>query len=496
MPRFLNKTTLVLASVIMVVGIVGGLFATSTLTLRQDKTEQIPAPTALPATGDIVTLYANDGSAWIQFQTSDYEPDITPYDNLDIVRTRVRLTIKVVGAAVAHIRPNNSIAFIDSWGAYRSAVVIDDADHVADSMSFDLKSGEERTIGLRLDLPSTDNPALLIWNGIDRFAVLSAFDGVIAGAGEEILKAALPTYQSAWIAVPGGNLTVSKLESAAKTTSRGAKLWREDHQFASVAITFQNTQSGRIMWSPDSVTIVDQLGRSYRSYVNAARPSGTPAVAEADPALIPAGSTVQLTLGYEVPLGTDIRYVVIAEGGSMSVVATVPTGDANMVYNDNLVRMLQKASASCAPYADWSARAHAALGQIDTLLTLDLGISATMTPGELRARAQVLRSTGSDLESRDTYEQSGFSESVWLKSVLTQTADTLVSAADARDTDPGITWSVDPGQVATLFGIRDQFATRLAGMDSFFSTGCGDIVNPAASQAASPVASPESSALA
>ena len=89
-----------------------------------------------------------------------------------------------------------------------------------------------------------------------------------------------------------------------------------------MTLTFTNIQDGRYFWSPDRVSVVDRLGRMYVAYpgpVNAAMatPGTTGSIAQN---LISARSTVRLTLRYDVPVGTDLSYVLISVGRAEYVV--------------------------------------------------------------------------------------------------------------------------------------------------------------------------------
>ena len=229
----------------------------------------------------------------------------------------------------------------------------------------------------------------MVWSdGVD-FAVLTAFDGVVPAVGQPLLASAKPTLVTSWLAVPAGILTVTDLNSNARTSSRGPKIWNKDHQYASLTITFRNTQSGRFLWSPDSVTIVDQLGRGYLSRVDFNQSSGPDATPQAaKSAMVPPNSTLRLSLEYMVPLGTEIRYVVISEGASLTVVAATAqsSDDPNLAYNNDLVQMLDLAASECVPYADWSTRAHSALAGLDTVLTTDLAGTPPRTSGDFAPR--------------------------------------------------------------------------------------------------------------
>ena len=200
--------------------------------------------------------------------------------------------------------------------------------------------------------PRPDQPALLIWADGADFAVLAAFNGVVPAVGQPLLASAKPTLVTSWLAVPAGILTVTDLNSNAHTTTRGPKLWNKDRQYASLTITFRNTQSGRFRWSPDSVTIVDQLGRGYQSKVDAIQAptnTATPAAANSASRYTP-NSTVRLSVEYKVPPGTEIRYVVVSDGASMTVVAATAQSadDPNLAYNNDLVQMLDLAA------SEWS----------------------------------------------------------------------------------------------------------------------------------------------
>jgi len=496
MPSRRHRNLIVALVILLVLGLLGALIDSGGLTIRQKRVPAIPLPTALPAIGDNTSIHDSAGKPLLTFLTSDYEPAATPTSDKQS-SSRMLLTITNRSASAIHIRPAAAIALVDTWGARRPIDVINDSGQIVNPAAFDLGSTESRALRLSADLPPTDQPALLIWSDGADFAVLTAFNGVVPAVGQPLLASAKPTLVTSWLAVPAGILTITDLNSNARTTARGPKLWNKDRQYASLTVTFRNTQSGRFRWSPDSVTIVDQLGRGYQSRVDATQaPANTATPPPANSALIPPNSTVRLSVEYKVPLGTEIRYVVISEGASMTVVAATgqSADDPNLAYNNDLVQMLDLAASKCVPYSGWSGRAHTALAGLDSVLTTDLAATTPLASGDLRAQAQTLATAATTLPNEDTPTQAGFSESEWLASILSTAARTLTDQANAMEPNPGVA-AVDPAALQPLLDLRDQFATRLTGMDSFFSTGCGDIVNNSATPVINP-STPEPQVLA
>ena len=464
------------------------LFATNTVHLRQARTPNLAMATALPVSGDTVTLYGTSGSPALTFQTTAIETDIQPYPTLDLVRSRFSVSITNETGGSLHIDPNLSFGVVDSWNTSNALVQIDDQDEVTDGAAFDLTRGQSRTIRFRLDLHSTAQPMLLTYHSGNHFAVLYSFQPDLPGVGTQVLTAGIPTQSSSWLAVPEGNLTVTSAVGAASTTDRGLRIWDTDAQTASITLTFTNLQAGSIAWTLKRVTLVDQLGQAFDTYPTLAT-TGTPTATESG-ASIPAHTGVQVRLAFTVPLGTRIDWIVIDAGESETVVAASSWGEPNLAYNNDLIAMLGNASANCQPYSDWSTRAHQSLASLDLVLQSDLDSAAAWSPDQLRVQAQTFQLLATDLTSKDTLAQSGFSESAWLASILNSAADDFIKAAETRERDPSISWAVDPGNVSDLVTQRDHFATRLGAMDSFVSTGCGDIVDPSLSPVAEPAATP------
>jgi hypothetical protein len=474
MTRKPDRLSLLLIALIVLIGAVAALILTDTVILNQDRAPSVPAANAVPPVGSTVTIYDDAGDPALIFQTSNFQTADQPLASLNILRHWVTVTITNRTSAPVHISPNTMLGIIDSWGAYQGLAVVDDNDGLLSSASFDLAAAESRTLRLRVELPTTARPDLLVFDRASHFAVLASFNESIAGVGQTTATAAIPTQFTSWLAPQAGELTVNSLDAAAEHTDRGFRLWDEDTQTAQVTLTFTNIQDGRYFWSPDWVAVVDQLGRMYVAYpgpVNAgmATPGATGSIAQN---LVPAHSTVRLTLHYDVPLGTKLAYVLINAGRAEYVIAAQSAGDSNLAYSNDQIAMLNLASGSCTSYADWSNRAHETLSRLDQVLSSDL---STMTAKDLRAAAQSLRVDGSGLFSGDTFEQGGFSESSWLQQVMAQTADKLDEAAAQLETNPALTPSIDPTTVDDLVAMRDQFATRLTTLDGFVSTGCGDL---------------------
>lgn len=474
MSRQIDRLTIGLIALIVLIAVIATAFWTGALSLDQASAPSVPPPVAAPPIGTTVTIYDNSGAPALTFQTSDFSTSPQPQADSGLVRSWVTVATTNHNAAAVRISPNTMFGIIDTWGAYQGLEVVDANDVAASAASFDLAPDATATLRFRVDLPATASPDLLVFDRASHFAVLAALHEAIAGVGQSFATAAIPTTDTSWLAPQSGELTITDLDPAETRTNRGVRLWQDDTQTAQVTIRFTNTQNGRFFWSRDRVSVVDRLGRVYVAYpgpINTA--SATPgATGSISQNLVPAHSTVQLTLSYEVPLGTEIAYVVIAAGKAEYVIAEQPSGDANLAYANDQVAMLSAASGNCTSYADWSNRAHASLDQLDAVLTQDLN---AMTAAQLHQSAASLRSAASALIAGDAPDQSGFSESGWLAAIMNQTADTLDEAAANLTAQLGINPVIDPTVIDDWLAMRDQFATRLTTLDGFVSTGCGDL---------------------
>ena len=474
MSRQIDRLSIGLIALIVLIAGIATAFWTGALSLDQASAPSVPPPVAAPPIGTTVTIYDNSGAPALTFQTSDFSTSPQPQADSGHVRSWVTVATTNHNAAAVRISPNTMFGIIDTWGAYQGLEVVDANDVAASAASFDLAPDATATLRFRVDLPATASPDLLVFDRASHFAVLAALHEAIAGVGQTFATAAIPTTTTSWLAPQAGELTVSDLDPAASRTNRGIKIWKDDAQTAQVTIRFTNTQDGRIYWSPERVSLVDHLGQVYVAYpgpVNAA--SATPgATGSISPSLVPAHSTVQLTLQFDVPLGTQIAWVVISAGKAEYVIAAEPVGDANLAYANDQVTMLNAASGSCTPFADWSNRAHTALDQLDAVLTQDLN---SMTAAQVHQAASDLRTAAGALTAGDTPDQAGFSESGWLAAIMNQIAETMDEAAANLTAQPGLSPVIDPTVIDDWVAMRDQFATRLTTLDGFVSTGCGDL---------------------
>jgi hypothetical protein len=474
MSRRTSPLFLVIGALVIVAGLLIGLILTDTISLGNDRAPRVPAQPSAPALGSTVTIFDDAGDPALVFVTSDFSSAAAPAPDSDQIRSWVTVGITNRTTAPVRMSPNTMLGFIDTWGAYQSIDVVDASDTPVSSAAFNIESEQTISLRLRVQLPSTSQPDLLVFDRASHFAVLVAFNGAVDGVGQTVMTAAIPTTDTSWLAPQSGELTVTDLQSAARTTGRGIRIWKENTQTAAITLTFHNIQDGRTFWSPDRVSVVDRLGRVYVAYPGpvSAEFSTPDTTGTISPYLVPANTTVRLTLSYDVPPGTEMQWAVIGAGRAEHVVAITPTGEPTLAYSNDLVQMLDLASTNCAPYSDWSNRAHEALATLDSVLSADM---SAITPGQLRELSNTLRSEGSALVAADTPEQKGFSESEWLEAIMVQTADKLDAAAGQLDLDPSLSPAVGPSTIDDLVAMRDQFATRLGTLDGFISTGCGDL---------------------
>ena len=197
MARYLNRTTLLLAIIVLLLPTVYGLFATNTLVLQQAHVPEEAAPTSLPHPGETTTVYDDAGDPALVFQVADVvEGQVNP--NRDTLRTSLQIAISNQTSAPVHINPNTMLGVIDTWGAYQSLSVIDAQGNPASSASFELAAGTSQTLFVQVDLPPTAQPNLLVYDAATHFAVLLTVQDAIAGSNQPIMTAAIPTRPSSW----------------------------------------------------------------------------------------------------------------------------------------------------------------------------------------------------------------------------------------------------------------------------------------------------------
>ena len=193
MSRHLDRLSLLLVALILLVGGVAALILTDTISLSQDTAPSVPAAIAAPPVGSTVTIYDDAGDPALVFQTSEFQTSDQPLPNQSVNRYWVIVAITNRTTAPVRISPNTMLGIIDSWGAYHGLAVVDTNDELQSSSAFDLVPAETRSLRLRVDLLITAQPDLLVFDRASHFAVLAAFNDAIAGVGQTIATASLPT---------------------------------------------------------------------------------------------------------------------------------------------------------------------------------------------------------------------------------------------------------------------------------------------------------------